>query len=69
MDVILKKKKKRDEALTNRCAFPSTDKMKTKIDEIKATTAIDVNEMLREYAQKIIDQADKEKELHVEQTA
>lgn len=52
MDEILKKKT--NGMIKNRYSFPTTDEMKKRLDELKRDQNIDVNEMLRRYAKKMI---------------
>lgn len=51
------KKKKRQESKSNPCTFPVSGEMKREIDKIKLAGEIDVNEMFRQLAEKIIEQS------------
>lgn len=58
MEIVIKKKSK--SAIKNRYSFPTTDEMKLKLDELKIQKGIDVNEMLRQYAEKMIEHSEKQ---------
>lgn len=51
-------KKNSKETIQNRVSFPTTDDMKKKIDALKKH--YDINEMFRQYADKLIEKAEKE---------
>ncbi len=53
-------KKKLRNGKTNRYSFPATDDMKAKLDELKFVNKVDVNEMLRQFSEKLIDSVSKE---------
>lgn len=53
MDVEIVRKTKRD-TLTERYSFPVKNEMKEKLDRLKYIHKIDINEMFRVYADRII---------------
>jgi hypothetical protein len=52
MEIIYKKNSKGPKS--NRYAFPTTDDQKIKLDQLRDEKKIDVNEMLRKFADQII---------------
>jgi hypothetical protein len=59
MDIVYKKKSSGPK--TNRYAFPTSTDMKEKLDRLKAENKVDVNEMLRLHAEKIIEEFEPKK--------